>query len=100
MTQDYGYSNYTVEGTDHHCLKTNNPYIDGAQFDNINSASNSYYIKDGKSLFEKMCEFAEHCDYFSNDVQGIALRLDVEGEVKVEWCGDAEVIEAYNNYKF
>jgi hypothetical protein len=62
LLEDYGYSNYTVEGTTVHCLKRLHPDREG--FDR-------WYGEDGRLLF------AERCPGF---VAGEPVEVDVEQE--------------------
>lgn len=61
LFHDYGYSNWTVEGTDFHCLKEKHP--DGS-FDR-------FYLTDGR------LGYAEKCQAF---VKGDPVNLDVDME--------------------
>lgn len=111
MTQDYGYSNYTVEGTDHHCLKQCNPFMDNAVFTcvrdaearqkEINSTPFNAHIKNKKkedvlSPFLRMCEHAEKCLEYKEDKNGQALQFDVDGEITIKDCNDQDIIDAWN----
>lgn len=63
IIRDYGYSNYTVEGSDVYCSKSLNP---NAPFDR-------WYGEDKRDLF------AEQCDSFK---EGYPV------EIEVDWSGD------------
>jgi hypothetical protein len=63
LLEDYGYSNYTTEGTEFHCLKGLHPDGSFDQFYGEHSA----------------LQFAEKCDAFS---EGEPVELDVENELR------------------
>lgn len=82
LLKDYGYSNYTVEGTEFNCLKNLNP----------SSGIDIWYNEAPELLF------AEQCNSFS---EGDPFRLSVEDNLEPYSydCGiDEEEVTAFNNY--
>lgn len=55
MTEDSGYSNYTVLETEIHCLKNNNSFF---------PTEESYTWLDHKKPIPDALKVAENCDYF------------------------------------
>lgn len=74
--QDYGYSDYTVEGSDFLCILNQHP---NAPFDAC-------------VQFDPKFDFAEECSFYK---EGETLHVSVEGET----YGDAEQEKAYLNSK-
>jgi hypothetical protein len=74
-TVDDGYSNVTVELTTAHCLKDKNKYLPCEE-------SYSWKYENSETKDCKEMRVAEKCkDYKFSDNQ---IRLDIEGEVKIE----------------
>ena len=77
--QDYGYSNYTVEGTTFYCLKKSHP-DDG--FDR-------FYGEDAR------LDFASKCSEFEKG-DGIDIDVDMEAGNINDYTDDPEIIFLYN----
>lgn len=78
--QDYGYSNYTVEGTEFYCLKRVHP--DG-DFDR-------FYGKNPR------LKYAEKCDSFEKG-ECLAIDCDQEEGAIENYTDNPEIIELYND---
>jgi hypothetical protein len=76
LLEDYGYSNYTVEGTKVTCLK--NKHLAG---------SFERWYGQGKDLF-----FAQDCDYFT---EGDAVKIDVDHEEATFYGSRSQVIKPF-----
>jgi len=77
VEQDYGYSNYTVEGTEVDCLLNLNPKF----------PIDRWYGK------EPSLEYAGSCTKYT---EGPHIQLDVDGETTPEECtDDEEVLKLY-----
>lgn len=80
-TQDYGYSNWTVEGTDADCLHGLNPAFPVDKFYDV----------------EPALKFAETCPKFTEDVDGVGIELDVDmedGDIE-NYTSDPELIKLW-----
>jgi len=87
MTQDEGYSDYTIEITVVHCLKNNNSYFPIGE-------SYSWEREDSPDYIQ--LQIAETCEYYKEG-EGLVLSVD-DPESDVAECGNAELIKAYNAY--
>lgn len=87
MRQDYGYSNYTTEGTEGHCLKRLNPHLP-ADLDAWG---------DKKSATEQALAFGETCPART---AGDGPWFDCDGDVTNEsYKDDAELYAALLEYE-
>lgn len=91
MTQDDGYSNYTVENTIVNCLKNNNPYF---------PCSESYSWEREDSPDYEQLQVAETCLFYKEDTEEQGLRFDVDNEITIDGCTDEEIKRAYNEWNF
>ena len=89
MTQDDGYSNYTVEDTTVYCLKNNNP--------NFPCPESYSWERENAKDYEQL-RVAETCEFYKEDTDGHSLRFDVDGEVTIDDCQDEEIKRAYNEW--
>lgn len=87
--QDRGYSNYTVTDTDVICALGRNPNL---------PADEPYDWKwnhEGRDNWPKTNQ--SRCERFDERANYGMFRLDVDGEVTIEECGDSELIDAVNH---
>ena len=88
MTEDHGYSNYTVEETTVHCLKKANQYF---------PAEESYSWEIPGAPDYPQLAVAATCSHYK---EGEGMVFDVDGEVTIDdYANDAELVEAYNVYQ-
>lgn len=86
MTQDEGYSNYTVLDTVVHCVKNSNQYF---------PCSESYsWLKPDSPDYEQL-KVAENCKDFS---EGEGMQFDVDGEITIDDCKDQDLKQAIEEY--
>ena len=88
MTEDFGYSNYTVEETIVHCLKKANQYF---------PTEESYsWERRGAPDYPQLA-VAATCPHYK---EGEGMAFDVDGDVTIDdYANDAELVEAYNVYQ-
>lgn len=87
MTEDSGYSNYTVLETTATCLKKANPALPCEE-------SYSWHQESGANCKE-MCVAVE-CPHFA---EGQQLHFDVDGETTIaDYMDDPELVAAYEAY--
>ena len=75
--EDYGYSNWTVEGTSLSCLRGLNPQLDGLEA--------SAYTAAEKKTMEQVIRFADSCSEY---VAGDGPTFDVDGETNIDHYKD------------
>lgn len=87
MTQDTGYSNYTVMETTVDCIKKANQYF---------PCDESYsWEYEPKKEFKEL-QVAENCSHYK---KGEGIHFDVDGEITIEdYKNDTELVEAYNKF--
>lgn len=89
-TVDSGYSNYTVLGTNVHCIKSKNEFFPCEE-------SCSWKLENSKTLDSKPVLVAESCDSYIHSDNHICL--DVDGEITIEeWKNDEELYHTAINY--
>ena len=89
MTQDEGYSNYTVLETIVNCLKRKNQYFPCEE-------SYSWLSQDSEDY--KQLQVAENCEEYK-ECHGIQIQFDVEGEATIDdYSDDNELVDAYNKW--
>jgi hypothetical protein len=89
MTQDDGYSSYTVSNTTVYCLKDKNEYF---------PCEESYSWEREDSPDYKQLQVAETCQFYKEDTNGQSLRFDVDEDVTINDCKDEEIKQAYNEW--
>jgi hypothetical protein len=73
--KDFGYSNYTVEGTTIHCSKNLNPYL----------PSDRWYGENPALLFAQYCESFDYG-------QPVTIDCDIENSFGRDWTPDEKYV--------